>query len=160
MSDLRTLATDATGQLDVLWHDGHSLGVDGAQVGVLEETDQVGLASLLEGSDSRRLESQVGLEVLGDLTNETLEGQLADQELSGLLVTTDLTESDGTWSITMWLLDSTSGWGTLAGSLGRQLLSWRFATSRFTSGLLGSGHFYLAEFVASLKVELNLTILR
>jgi len=38
--------------------------------------------------DSRRnTGAKTNLEVLGDLTNETLEGQLADQELSGLLVT-------------------------------------------------------------------------
>ena len=30
------------------------------------------------------------------MTHETLEGELADQKLSGLLVATDLTESDGT----------------------------------------------------------------
>lgn len=32
---------------------------------------------------------QTNLEVLSDFTNETLEGQLADQEFSGLLVTPD-----------------------------------------------------------------------
>jgi hypothetical protein len=141
--NLSSLATNASCQLDVLRHDGDTLGVDGAQVGVLEETDQVGLAGLLESSDSRRLESQVSLEVLGDLTDEALEGQLSDQELSRLLVSTDLSESDGTWSVTMRLLDSTSGWGALARSFGRQLLSWGFATSRFACGLLGSGHFLL-----------------
>ena len=45
---LSALATDAAGQLDVLGHDGDALGVDGAQVGVLEQTDQVGLGSLLK----------------------------------------------------------------------------------------------------------------
>jgi len=35
---LSTLTTDAAGQLDILWHDSHTLGVDGAQVGVLEQT--------------------------------------------------------------------------------------------------------------------------
>ena len=44
---LGPLASDAPGQLDILWHDGHALSVDGAQVGVLEEADQVGLGSLL-----------------------------------------------------------------------------------------------------------------
>jgi len=42
------------------------------------------------------LEAQVGFEVLGDFTHETLEGELADQELGGFLVTTDFTESDST----------------------------------------------------------------
>ncbi len=33
---LRALAADAAGELDVLGHDGDALGVDGAQVSVLE----------------------------------------------------------------------------------------------------------------------------
>ena len=45
---LGALATDAAGKLDVLGHDRHTLGVDGAQVGVLEQTHQVSLASLLK----------------------------------------------------------------------------------------------------------------
>ena len=70
--------------------------MDGAQVGVLKQGDEVGLNGLLESTDGGRLEAQVRLEVLGNLTDETLEGQLAGQELSGLLVATDLTQSDGT----------------------------------------------------------------
>jgi len=61
--------------LDVLGHDGDSLGVDGAQVGVLEETDQVSLAGLLQSHDSRALEAQIRLEVLDDFTHQTLKGQ-------------------------------------------------------------------------------------
>ena len=74
--------------------DGDTLGVDGGQVGVLEERDEVGLGSLLERHDGRRLEAEVGLEVLGNLANETLEGELADEELGRLLVATDLAEGD------------------------------------------------------------------
>ena len=86
LRSLGAFATDATGQLDILGHDGHTLGVDGSQVGVLKEADQVGFSSLLKGQHSAALETQVGLEVLGDLTNQSLEGQLPDQELSALLV--------------------------------------------------------------------------
>ena len=71
--------------------------MDGAQVGVLEQGDEVGLDGLLEGTDGGRLEAEVGLEVLGNLTDQTLEGELADEQLGGLLVATDLTESDGTY---------------------------------------------------------------
>ncbi len=49
--------------------DGDTLGMDGAQVGVLEQRDEVRLNRLLESTDGRGLESQVGLEVLGNLTN-------------------------------------------------------------------------------------------
>ena len=93
---LRALATETAGELDVLGLDGDTLGVDGAQVGVLEERDEVGLDGLLESADGGALEAEVRLEVLSDLTNKTLEGQLADEELGRLLVATDLTESDGT----------------------------------------------------------------
>eukprot|EP01027_Heterolobosea_sp_BB2_P018809 GEZU01026438.1.p1 GENE.GEZU01026438.1~~GEZU01026438.1.p1 ORF type:complete len:133 (-),score=6.65 GEZU01026438.1:125-523(-) len=127
---LRSLATDATSKLDVLWHDGHTLGMDSTKVSVFEETDEVGLSSLLQGEDSRGLETEIGLEVLGDLTNETLEWELADEELSGLLVASDLTESDGTWSVSVWLLDTTSSlWGRLTCGLSGEGLSWGLATS-------------------------------
>ena len=92
---LGAFSTDAAGQLDVFGHDGDPLGVDGAQVGVLEQTDQVCLAGLLKSHDGGALEAQVGLEVLSDLPHQALEGQLADQQLGGLLVATDLTQSHG-----------------------------------------------------------------
>ena len=95
MIRLRALATEAARKLDVLALDGDTLGVDGAEVGVLEQRDEVRLNGLLERADGRALEAEVGLEVLRDLTDETLEGELADEELSRLLVPTDLTESDG-----------------------------------------------------------------
>jgi hypothetical protein len=91
--------------------------VDGAEVGVLEERDEVSLNGLLESADGRRLEAEIRLEVLGDLTDETLEGQLADQELGRLLVATDLTESDGTGLVAVRLLDTTGRRGGLASSL-------------------------------------------
>jgi hypothetical protein len=40
---------------------GNTLGVDGSQVGVFEEGDEVGFSGLLESEDGRRLEAQVGL---------------------------------------------------------------------------------------------------
>ena len=139
-NDLGTLSTDAAGKLDVLGHDGDTLGVDGAQVGVLKETNQVGLRGLLEGHDSRGLEAEVSLEVLSDFSDKALEGQLADEKLSGLLVTTDLTESNGTRAVTVGLLDTSGGGGRLASGLGGQLLPGGLATSGLASGLLGTGH--------------------
>lgn len=113
--------------------DGDTLSVDGAQVGVLEERDEVRLNRLLERTDGRRLESEVRLEVLGDLTHKTLEGQLADEELGRLLVATDLTESDGTGLVAVGLLHTTGGRGGLAGSLGGKLLAGGLATSGLAS---------------------------
>jgi hypothetical protein len=139
-NNLSTLSTDTAGKLDVLGHDGDTLGVDGAQVGVLKQTNEVSLASLLEGHDGGALEAQVSLEVLGDLTDQALEGQLADEELSGLLVSSDLTESDGSWPVPVGLLDSSGSGGRFAGSLGGQLLPGGLASGGLSCGLLGTCH--------------------
>jgi len=134
--------------------------VDSSEVSVLEEGDEVSLSSFLEGHNSRRLEAEIGLVVyypfnqtqsalcqnqkmvtskrltLSDFTDETLEGQLADEKLSALLVATDFTEGDGTGAEAMRLLDAAGRRGRLAGLLGRQLLARGLATSRFAGGLL------------------------
>ena len=47
------------------------------------------------------------LEVLGNLTNETLEGELADEQLGRLLVATNFTERDGTGPEAVRLLHTT-----------------------------------------------------
>jgi len=116
-------------KLDVFRLDGNTLGVDGAQVGVLKEGDEVGLNGFLESTDGGRLESEIRLEVLGNLTNQTLEWKLSDQKLSGLLITTDLTESDSSWLISVGLLDTSGRWGGFAGSLGSKLLTRSLSTS-------------------------------
>jgi hypothetical protein len=78
------------------------------RTGTFEQRDEVSLNGFLESPDGRRLESEIGLEVLRNFPDETLEGEFADQKLGRLLVTTDFTKSDGTWTVTMGLLD-TSG---------------------------------------------------
>ena len=138
---LGALATDAAGKLDVLGHNGDTLGVNGAQVGVLEQTNKVGLRGFLEGHNGRGLEAQVSLEVLSDLTDKALEGQLADEKLSALLVTTDLTESHGTRPVPVGLLHTSGGRGALPSCLGGELFAGSLTSGRFTCGLLGTSHF-------------------
>ena len=48
-----SFSSDSLGELHVLWHDGDSLGVDGAEVGVFEKSDHVGFSGFLEGKDGR-----------------------------------------------------------------------------------------------------------
>jgi hypothetical protein len=120
---LRALSTDAAGELNVLEHDGDTLGMDGAQVSVLKETNKVGLSSLLKGKDGRSLKAKIGLEVLSDLTDETLEGELADEKLGRLLVPADLAECDGSRAVSVRRLNTASGRGTLASGLGGELLT-------------------------------------
>jgi len=49
------------------------------------------------------------LEILGNFTNKSLEGKLANEKLSRLLVTTNFTEGDGSGPEAMGLLHTTSG---------------------------------------------------
>ena len=61
---LGPLSADSPSELDVLRHDGDPLGVDVAEVGVLEQPDEVGLGCLLQGHDGGALDAEVGLEEL------------------------------------------------------------------------------------------------
>ena len=126
--------------MNVLGKDCNTLGMDGAQVGVLKETNQVSLGRLLQSQYGGRLEAKIRLEVLSDFANQALERQLAEQKLSRLLVTTDLTNSDSARPVAMGLLHTTSSGGGLASSLGGESLAGRLATGGLTSGLLGTSH--------------------
>ena len=146
MIRLRSLSADAAGELNVFGHDGDTLGVNGTQVGVLEEANEVGLRSLLKGEDGGSLEAQVTLEVLSDLADETLEGELADEEVGGLLVPTDLAEGDSSGAVAVGLLHASGGGGGLARCLGGELLAGGFASGGLTCGLLGTSHFVVRLF--------------
>ena len=69
----------------------NTLGVDRAEICILKKRDEVCFNGLLQGSNRRGLEAEVGFEILGNFADQALERQLANQELSGLLVSTDLT---------------------------------------------------------------------
>ena len=92
---LRTLSADAARKLNVLGHDGHALGMNSAHVRVLKESYEVGLRGFLESEDRGRMESKVSLEVLSDLTDKALEGELADEQVSALLVLANLAKCHG-----------------------------------------------------------------
>ena len=127
--------------MHVLWHDGDSLGVDGAEVGVFEERNEVGFGGFLEGEDGGGLESEVRFEFLSDFSDESLERQLSDEELGRFLVSSDLSECDCSWSISVRFLHASALGGGLSGSLLSNVFSWGFSSCVLPSGLLGSGHF-------------------
>jgi hypothetical protein len=142
VSCLRALSTEATSELDILGLDSNTLSVNGSQVGIFEEGNEVSFGGFLKGTNGGRLETKISLEVLSDFTNKTLERKLADQKLSGLLVTTDFTKSDSTGSVSVRLLDTSSAGCTLASSLGGELLTGGLTTSGLASGLLSTSHVY------------------
>jgi hypothetical protein len=106
--------------------------MNGSQVGVLEQRHKVSLSGFLKSHHSRGLEAQVGLhsrnvssaqplcnvaastmpttylEVLGDLTDETLEWEFTDEKFRRLLIPTNLAQCDGTRAEPVRLLHATS----------------------------------------------------
>ena len=150
---LGPLSADPSGELDVLRHDGDPLGVNGAQVGVLKQTDEVGLNRFLNSHDGGALEPKVGLKVLGNLPHETLERQLAEEKLGGLLVLSDLTESHGTGSEPVRLLNSSSGGGRLPSGLGGKVLPGSLTSGRLTSGLLGPCHYGMSDLTDNFDIS-------
>jgi histone H3 len=76
------VTSNSLGELEVFGHDSHSLGVDGAEVGILKERNEVSFGSFLESKHCLALESNLLLELSRDLSHQALEGQLADQQIS------------------------------------------------------------------------------
>lgn len=103
------LSSDSSSELDVSDHDGNSSGVDGAKVGVLEKSDQVGLDGFLQSVDGGALESEVLSDLSSDGSDDSLERKLSQKQVGALLVLSDFSDGDGSWSESVWLLDSSHG---------------------------------------------------
>ncbi len=112
--------------------------MNSTQVGILKQSHKIRLTRLLQRQNGSTLKPQISLEILCNLTNETLEGCLADQQVGGLLVFADLTEGDGTGTVAVGLLDSSGGGSGFACGLGGELFAGGFASGGFTGGLLGT----------------------
>jgi hypothetical protein len=98
---LVALTTDAAGEGKVAGEEGDALGVEGKQVRVGEEGDDVRLGRLLEGGEGRRLPAQnlAAVRVARrDVADEALEGSLAHERFGRRLVLLDLAEDDGAGS--------------------------------------------------------------
>ena len=48
---LGPLTADSPGELDILGHDSHPLGVDSREISIFEKTNEVSFCSLLEGKN-------------------------------------------------------------------------------------------------------------
>lgn len=114
---VESLPADSSGELEVLLLDGHSLGVDGAQLGILEETGQVALGGFLEGQEGLGLESELAVDALADGADESLEGGLGQEQGCLFLVSLDLSDGNSSSSESAGLLLNTtfSGGGLLLG---------------------------------------------
>ena len=119
--------------------------MNGTEVGVFQKSNEVGLRSFLESHDGGSLESSLGLDVVGNFLNESLERKFSDQKISGSLVLSDLSDGHGSWSEPVGLFDAAGGWGgLLGGALLVVLLSGSFdARGAFSCSGFSSSHLFL-----------------
>ena len=66
--------------------------MDGTQVGIIEQAQQVSFAHFLQCHDGAALKAQVSLEVMVDFAHQTLEWDLANQQLGRFLLSSDFTQ--------------------------------------------------------------------
>ena len=135
-----SFTADPPRELNILGHDRYPLSVNRAKIRILEQTHKVRLRRLLQSRDGAALEPQIGFEVLSDLADKTLEGELADQKLGALLVLPDLPQRHGSGTEPVRLLHSSGGRSRLPRRLGCELLPRGFASGGFSRGLLGTSH--------------------
>ena len=73
------VTSDPQSEVDVLFHEGDSVGVDGTKLRVLEDPNDVSLCSFLESLESLRFESEVRFDNVGDDTNFANESSTRDE---------------------------------------------------------------------------------
>jgi len=114
--------------------------VNRAEVGVLEQSNEVGFCSFLKRGNGATLKPQISLEVLRNFPHESLKRKLSDEKLGAFLVLPDFPQCHSPWTEPVRLLHTTGRRSGLPGSLRRQLLTWRLTTGGLASGLLGTSH--------------------
>lgn len=96
------VSPDATCQLNVFWHDGHTPGMYRTQICVFKQANDKGLARLLQGPQCSYLHPKSvlgGGEVHQDLRHKPLKRSLRDQTMNSLLVATNFFQRQLTWSM-------------------------------------------------------------
>jgi len=128
--------------MEILGHDSDSTSMDGTKVGVFEKSDEVSFSSFLKSEDGLGLETDIIFHFHGDISDKSLEGELSDEQVSSLLIFSDLSKSNGARSELVGFLHSTAGDGSgLSCGLGGELFSRSLDTCGFSGGLFSSGHF-------------------
>ena len=75
------IAPDPSGEEQVAALEGHALGVESAEVGILKNACEVSLGGLLKGDECLGLEAEIVVEAVADLTDDPLEGRSWDEEV-------------------------------------------------------------------------------
>lgn len=137
--------------------------MNGTEIGIFKEGNQVSFSGLLEGENSLALESDFLFELGRDLTDQSLEGKFSDEQVSlnegrkgkesstmmvesskvsyAFLEFSDLSQSNRSRFESVGLLDAGHDGSGLSGDfLGSQLLAGHLLCRGLTGSLFCSGH--------------------
>ena len=141
-----SVTSNSLGELKISGHDGDSLGVDSAEVGVFEEGDQVSFSGFLEGQDCRWLESEFLFPLVRDFSDHSLEGEFSNEEISWFLIFSDFSQGNCSGFESVGFLDSCGDWSWFSGNLlGNQLFSGDLLGCGFSCCLFCSGHLIIIK---------------
>lgn len=97
------MSSDAAGQLNVLHLDSHASGMDGTQVGVLEQVCEISLRRFLQRLESPGLKPQLGTprprDFQSEFSNKSTERELWDQQIRRSLILSNIFECLFTWPV-------------------------------------------------------------
>ena len=110
---VEALTSDSASQIEVFLHDCNSWSMNGAQVGIFEETSQIALSGFLKCKEGLRLESELSIDTVTDCSDESLEWSFSEHEGNGLLVSLYFSEGNSSGSESSGFLDSSLSSGSL-----------------------------------------------
>ena len=87
--------------------------MNGAQVGIFEETSQIALSGFLKCKEGLRLESELSIDTVTDCSDKSLEWSLSEHEGNSLLVSLYFSEGNSSGSESSGFLDSSLSSGSL-----------------------------------------------
>ena len=127
--------------------DGAASGMDRAKLRVFQNADEVGFSCLMKGYKSLSLEAKVVLVILSDFLDHAMEGRGSNQQVSALLITSNLTQGNSSRTEAMGLLNSQRResfrldcWAGYHRSLASQHHSRHLSSSGFARCLLRASH--------------------
>ncbi|KAI5432213.1 hypothetical protein KIW84_036095 [Lathyrus oleraceus] len=127
--------------------------MNGAKVSIFKQTNQISFSCFLKCRNGTALESEICFEILSDFSNQSLERELPDEKLGALLILPDLSQSNCSWTESVWLLHSSGRRSRFPSGFGRELFPWGFASGGFASSLFGTSHFDRKEKGEKVKIR-------
>lgn len=131
----------------------NTFSTDSTQVGIFLKVNKIGLACLLQNTNSWTLGWQICFEVLSSFSHQMPDGEFAGQKIRELRMASDFVGCNSTRSATMSFLHPFNRGCTLVSSFCSQVLPGCFTTGEFVDSLLYTNHGMGTSFLTPLSIS-------